>query len=53
MGSHHSWLLLVIVVAVSAPWLAAIAWVLHVTPPGDGTPPQSWGSYLRQRASVR
>jgi hypothetical protein len=45
--------LLVIVLAVAAPWVAAIAWVLHVTPPGDGTPTPSWGSYLRQRASIR
>jgi hypothetical protein len=53
MGPHNWWSLVVIVLAVAAPWLAAIAWVVHVTPRGDGAPPPSWGSYLRQRASVR
>ena len=53
MGPQNWWSLLVIVLAVTGPWVAAIAWVLHVTPRGDGTTPSSWGSYLRQRASIR
>jgi hypothetical protein len=53
MGPQNWWSLLVIVLAVTAPWAAAIAWVLYVTPRRDGTPPPSWGSYLRQRASIR
>jgi hypothetical protein len=52
MGPNHWWSLLVLVIAVAGPWLAAIAWVVHLTPRGDGTPPESWGSYLRRRASV-
>jgi hypothetical protein len=53
MAAHHWWSWLVLALVIGAPWLAAIAWVLHVTPPGDGSPPQSWGSYLLKRSSIR